>query len=88
MFQAALRNAGYIEAKIRTVICTWEMPSVDWFVSRVPSLSPGTDFLFGQMSPAVASAFTETLRRCIHERFGDGPVQFRAEAHLGTGLKG
>lgn len=86
-FRAALADAGFAAPAIRTIAPTWEIPSAEWFVAHVPSLSPGTNFLFERMTPAIAAAFNATLRSRLEERFGDGPVRFRAEAHLGVGRK-
>lgn len=86
-FRSALADAGFAETAIHTVTQTWEIPSAEWFVSRVPSLSPGTNFLFAKMTPSVAAAFNETLHYRLRQLFGHGSVHFRAEAHLGIGRK-
>ncbi|HLP08194.1 MAG TPA: class I SAM-dependent methyltransferase [Opitutaceae bacterium] len=88
VFHCALFEAGFASATIHTVTKAWEIESADWFVRQVPHLSPGTNYLFESMGPEIATAFGAALRARLQERFGNGPVRFRAEAHLGVARKG
>ncbi len=85
--RAALAATGFTAVEVHTVTHTWEIPSVDWFLANIPSLSPGTDFLFHAMGPEIAEAFAAALATRLQQRFGDGPVSLSAEAHLGLGRK-
>ncbi|MFT3828568.1 MAG: class I SAM-dependent methyltransferase [Opitutaceae bacterium] len=88
VFHCALFEAGFSSATIHTVTKAWEIDSAEWFVRQAPHLSPGTSYLFEAMGPEIAAAFSTALRARLQERFGNGPVRFRAEAHLGVARKG
>ncbi len=87
VFHCALSDAGFASATIHTVTRTWEIASVEPFVQQAPHLSPGTNCLFDSLDPDTADAFASALRTRLREQFGDGPVRFRAEAHLGVARK-
>jgi ubiquinone/menaquinone biosynthesis C-methylase UbiE len=87
LFRTALLDAGFGTAEIHTVTHVWEIISAEKFAARVPHLSPGTSFLFENMSAEITAAFTGELLARLRRRFGDGPIRFRAEAHLGVGTK-
>lgn len=85
--ESAMTQAGFKSVAVHTVTRAWRMPSAQWFTERVARISPGTNYLFEAMPPSVAADFLSEMERRLFARFGEGPVEFSAEAHLAVGTK-
>lgn len=81
-FEALFEAAGLRGIAIETVAATLKAPSPRWLVERV-AFAPGLTAMlagFGARQPEMLAALQERLG----QRFGDGPVELKASAFIGS----
>ncbi len=86
VFEQEMRAAGFPEVRIHTVVHTWEAPSPEavWEASRG---SPVFAALLRSLDERGRNAVRAALIDMLRQEFGQGPVRFDAEAHIGVGAK-
>jgi len=86
VFAREMREAGFLEVKIHSITHAWEVPSPDVFwdsTHGTPVMTTLLESLDALSREAVRSSLFDTLR----QKFGDGPLRFEQEAHIGVGTK-
>ncbi len=81
-----MRAAGFSEVRIHTIVHVWEAssPEVVWeSVWSTPVLTALIESLDASSREAVRAALIDILR----QEYGEGPLRFEQEAHIGVGME-
>ncbi|HVL49345.1 MAG TPA: methyltransferase domain-containing protein [Candidatus Thermoplasmatota archaeon] len=81
-----MREAGFRDVRVSTARRTLVFPSAAWFADKGQRAVP-SGLLVERAPPAFRDAFRARLVERVRARFGDGPVAFESEAHVGFGIK-